>query len=145
MTSTTDMSDVSTLRLNLLRAVYLLIGLGMGFQVWPQILTGSGDWVGSAGVVKGMLGALALLCLLGVRLPLKMLPLLLWELVWKTIWLLAVALPAWRGGTMDADIAENAFACSLVVLVYAAIPWGYVWRQYGLAAGDRWRTAASAV
>lgn len=133
-------TEVSTLRLNLLRAVYLLIGLGMGIQVWPQIVTGSGNWLGASGIVKCMLGALTLLSLVGLRYPLKMLPLLFWELVWKTMWLLVVALPAWRAGNMDAETAENAFACGFVVLVYAAIPWSYVLRHYAGAAGDRWKS-----
>jgi len=130
--------EVSNLRLNFLRAVYLLIALGMGSQVWPQILTGSGDWAGASGMVKSMLGAVTLLCLLGLRYPLKMLPLLLWEVVFKTTWLLVVALPAWRAGDMSAEIAENAVACGLVVLIYAAIPWRYVFRQYAGAAAERW-------
>lgn len=136
-------AEVSALRLNLLRAVYLLIALGMGIQVWPQILTGGGNWVGASGFVKSMLGALTLLCLLGLRYPLNMLPLLFWELIWKTIWLLVVAFPAWGAGDMDAETMENAFACGLVVLVYAAIPWRYVLRHYGRARGDRWKTSPS--
>jgi hypothetical protein len=134
-------AEVSTVRLNLLRAVYLLIGLGMGIQVWPQIVTGSGNWLGGTGVVKSMLAALTLLCLLGLRYPLKMLPLLFWELVWKTVWLLVVALPTWRAGSMDAETAETAFACGFVVLVYAALPWRYVLRHYAGAAGERWKSS----
>lgn len=135
--------EISPLRLNVLRAVYLVIALGMGLQTWPQIVTGSGNWAHSAGTVKCMFGALTLLCLIGVRYPLKMLPLLFWETAWKTIWLIVVALPAWRAGTMDAELTENAFACGLVVLVYAAIPWSYVFRNFVSAPGEQWRSARS--
>ena len=123
-------AGVSNLRLNFLRAVYLLIAVGMGLQVWPQIVTGSGDWAGASGMVKSMLGAVTLLSLLGVRYPLKMLPLLFWEVVFKTTWLLLVALPAWRTGSVSPWIAENTIACGLVVLVYAAIPWRYAFRHF---------------
>lgn len=135
--------EVSNVRLNLLRAVYLLIAVGMGLQVWPQIVTGSGNWAGASGMVKSMLGAVTLLSLLGLRYPLKMLPLLLWEVVFKTTWLVVVAFPAWRAGNMSVDVAENAVACGLVVLVYAAIPWRYVFRTYAAAAGDPWKTAST--
>lgn len=136
-------AEVSNIRLNFLRVVYLLIALGMGFQVWPQILTGSGNWVGASGMVKSMLGAVTLLSLLGLRYPLKMLPLLFWEVVFKTTWLLVVALPAWRAGNMSAEIADNVVACGMVVLVYAAIPWRYVFRHYAGAAGDSWKPLSS--
>lgn len=135
-----SINEVSPLRLNLLRAVYLVIALGMGIQTWPQIVTGSGNWAHSAGVVKCMFGALTLLCLIGVRYPLKMLPLLFWEMAWKTIWLIVIALPAWQAGAMDAELTENVFACGLVVLVYAAIPWNYVFRNFVSAPGNQWRS-----
>jgi hypothetical protein len=133
---------VSPTRLLFLRAVYLLIAVAMGAQVWPQIITHSGNWVGAAGSVKAMLGALTILCVLGLRYPLKMLPILFWEMAFKTIWLSVVALPAWLTQTMDADIAENTFACGLVVLVYAATPWRYVFQEFAKVGGDPWKPQA---
>ena len=133
------MNEISLIRLYLLRAVYLLIAVAMGMEVWPKILTHTGNWQPMPGVVKCMLGALTLLCLLGLRYPVKMLPLLFWEMAWKTIWLLAVALPAWRSGPLDEDTSEMLFEISVVVLVYLVIPWAYVAAQYGRAHGDRWR------
>lgn len=137
----TAVSIVATWRLNLLRAVYALIAIAMGAMTWPDILTRSGDWSFAPGVVKCMLGALTLLSLLGIRYPLRMLPLLFWELAWKTIWLLVVALPAWMENRIDTAMAENIFATGLVVIVYAAIPWGYVFDHYVRHPGDQWRQA----
>jgi hypothetical protein len=51
------------------------------------------------GVVNSMLLALVLLAVVGLRYPLKMLPLLFWEIAWKARWLLALALPAWKNHT----------------------------------------------
>lgn len=136
---------VSPLRLNLLRGVYLLIGLGMGLQVWPQVVTGSGNWAQASGTVKCMFAALTLLALLGVRYPLKMLPLLFWELVWKTVWLLAILFPAWRSGTIDPIMAQDAIGVAVVVLVYAAMPWRYVVQQYARAPGEPWKASEPAV
>lgn len=132
------MSKVPIWRLWVLRAIYALIAIAMGSMVWPAIMTHSGDWALMPGVVKCMLGALTALALVGIRYPLKMLPLLFWELGWKTIWLAAVALPAWQAGRMDADTAQTAFESGFVVLVYLAIPWRYVWEQYVRAPSDRW-------
>jgi hypothetical protein len=85
------MNEVSTFRLYLLRAGYLLIAVGQGSLIWPAIFDPARTWELMHGVVVCMLGAMAALALLGIRYPLQMLPLLFWELTWKTIWLLRVA------------------------------------------------------
>lgn len=135
-----QMQDVSTFRLYLLRAVYLLIAIGMGMQIWPLILGGgSAEVEHMRGVVRAMLGALTLLCLLGVRYPLPMLPLLLFELTWKTIWVIAIGVPLWRGGRLSAAAAETWTATIVgIVLVVIAIPWGYVFHHYVKQPGARW-------
>ena len=78
-------------------------------------------------------------CVLGLRYPVQMLPVLIWEVLWKTMWLLMVPLPQWMAGHVDEVIKPTVFACSMVVLVYLAIPWPYVYARYVVAAGDRWR------
>ncbi|MDE8344079.1 MAG: hypothetical protein POG24_09700 [Acidocella sp.] len=68
-----------------------------------------------------------------------MLPVLLWEILWKTMWLSLVPLPQWLAGRVDPAIMSGVFACSMVVLVYLAVPWGYVWINYARAPSERWR------
>lgn len=97
------------------------------------------------GVVVSMLAAMSLLATLGLRYPLQMLPLLFWELTWKTIWLVRVALPLWRSDRMDQATADNVFACSLAVIVAIAIPWRYVFEHYLTNAGDPWTIALGRV
>ena len=46
------MHDVSTFRLYLLRATYLLIVVGVGFPIWPGILHPSPDLEHLRGVAK---------------------------------------------------------------------------------------------
>lgn len=118
---------------------YLLLALGMGLQIWPLILNPPADLAHDDSVIQAFFGALTLLALWGLRYPLTMLPLLLFEVLWKCIWLLAFALPRWHAGTLEGAYAETAFACLLGVIFILAIPWPYVWRHYVLAAGQRWK------
>jgi len=127
-------------RLYVLRATYLLIIVGLGAQVWPDIISPPADLGNAASALRGLLGAVALMAVVGIRYPLKMIPLLLFELVWKTIWVLAFGLPRWLAGDMSAGMQETLYACLMgLVLFPIVIPWGYVVSQYVKAEGDRWR------
>lgn len=133
------MNDVSTLRLYLLRAMYLFIAGGLAATVWPHIISPSTLVAGPTSVIRALLGALAVMCLLGLRYPLQMLPLLLFELLWKVIWVSASAIPMWLGPGLDAYASETLFACLMgVVLVPIVIPWGYVIGHYVRAPGEPW-------
>ncbi|MDB5756141.1 MAG: hypothetical protein JWR56_2569 [Massilia sp.] len=135
------MNEVSLFRLYLLRAMYLLVSIGLGLVVWPQILFQSKPWELKEGVVFRMLGAFHLMAVLGLRYPLQMLPALLWELSWKVIWLGVVALPQWSAGTIDTSTRATAGDCLWVVILPFVIPWGYVYQHYLKKPGDRWRSA----
>jgi hypothetical protein len=127
----------------MLRTVYLIIAVGLGLVIWPGVIHHDKPWGLMQGFVNCMLAAFGLLCALGVRYPLQMLPVLLWELTWKTIWLIAVALPAWLAGPLDAAMMENLFAVGVVVIIPIAMPWGYVVNKYLKQPSDRWSGLAS--
>jgi hypothetical protein len=133
------MNEVSLFRLYVLRAMYLFIAVGLGVYLWPGVLNPQKHWELMEGQASCMLAAFSLLCVLGLRFPLQMLPVLLWEVTWKTLWLMLVPLPQWRAGHIDESIKPSIFAISMVVLVYIAIPWPYVFAHYVKARGDRWR------
>src|SRR6266852_9002246 len=138
------MSAVSTFRLYLLRAMYLLIVVGLGSEIWPGIIHHAKAWDLMHGVASSLLAAISVLAALGIRYPLQMLPLLLFELLWKAIWLLAIALPLWSANQLDADTMETVKACLMgIVLVPIVIPWPYVLAQYVKKPGDRWKGVAA--
>jgi hypothetical protein len=132
------MPEVSLVRLYLLRAAYLLLVVGLGIEIWPGIIHHTRPWALMQGVVKCVLAAVSLLALIGVRYPLQMLPLLLFELVWKALWLGVVASPLWIRGTMDEDTWATAFACLMGAVFLFAVPWRYVLVVYVAQPGDRW-------
>lgn len=133
------MHEVSLFRLYLLRAVYLIIAVGLGLVIWPTIIHHSKPWELMGGVVNCTLGAFGLLCALGVRYPLQMLPILFWEMIWKFMWLFLVARPLWLTGQMDEETWGVATACLVVLIIPPAIPWRYVYHHYIAKSADRWR------
>jgi len=137
--ATADPTEVPLWRLYALRAGYLLLVLGLGSVIWPGVIRHDRPWALMQGVVHCMLAAMSALALLGLRYPLRMLPLLFFEIAWKAIWLLVVALPLWRVHQLDADTLETAYECLMAVVFVVAIPWGYVATNYGLASSERWR------
>lgn len=132
------MTEVSLFRLYLMRAAYGLTAFGLLFHIWPQIVNHSGPWPFWYGVGVSLLGATSLLALIGIRYPLRMLPVMFYELIWKTIWLSVVALPQWRTGQMDADTWTAVFECLLGALFLVVIPWRYVFTHYLAKPGERW-------
>ena len=130
---------VSTFRLYLLRATYLMIFLFVSTSFWPSLIHPSSKWTLLSGVARCFFAALGPLVFLGLRYPLKMLPVLLFELLWKATWLAAIGIPAWMNHQVDADMYETIKACALGVILFpAVIPWPYIWEQYVKAPGDRW-------
>lgn len=140
------MTAVSTFRLNLLRATYLLIAVGLGVMIWPGVLNAPADLEHMRGVARALFAGISLLALLGIRYPLRMLPLLFFELVWKLIWLLAIGLPAWSAGRLTPDLRQTMFDCVFgVVLVALVLPWGYVIARWVKEPGDRFRSRRAGV
>ena len=133
------MPEVSTFRLYLLRTLYLLILVGQGSIQWPLIAHHAHAPAFWHGVGSSMLFALALAAALGIRYPLQMLPLLLFEMLWKAIWLIAIALPLWSAHQMDPDTAEAAPSILAGIVVPVVLPWRYVIANYLRKPGDRWK------
>lgn len=127
---------VSLVRLYVLRAMYLANFVLLGSDVWPGIFFPGKPWEPVPGVAVSFWAALSVLSALGLRYPLPMLPLLFLQLVYKLVWLLAVARPLHFAGA--AEQMTTVFAVGLV-LDLVVIPWPYVWSHYVRARGDRWK------
>ncbi|MFL6762443.1 MAG: hypothetical protein ACJ8FB_07780 [Sphingomicrobium sp.] len=128
--------EVSLPRLYVMRAAYLLLVIGLGAMVAPIVFRHEQT---ARGVIPSLLCGVWLLAFLGLKYPLRMLPLLMFEFTWKTVWLIAFGLPQWFSGQRPPTFAEDMFNIVFgVVLMPLVIPWGYLWRNYVKASGDRW-------
>jgi len=132
------MTEVSPIRLWVMRAMYLFMAAGIGNMVWPLIISHDPLVPRMTGVAWALIGTIGLLALLGLRYPLRMLPLLLFELIWKAIWLTAFALPRWLDGTLDEAMRTSIFETSFGAVLLLVIPWRYVWANYVARPADPW-------
>ncbi|PEQ14188.1 hypothetical protein B2G71_00835 [Novosphingobium sp. PC22D] len=128
--TTVDPVAPGPVRLVLLRVAYLLVGGGLALVRWPVLLVSGTEFTLDEGALNAMLAALSLLSLAGLWRPLAMLPLLLFELLWKAIWLMHVAIPQLMAGSVREGTPETLFACAFAVPVLLFVPWDYVWRRY---------------
>jgi hypothetical protein len=131
--------EVSTIRLYVLRVMYLLNFVFLAMNVWPALLRPAEPIGLLPGVAFAFWAALSTLCALGLRYPLKMLPVLFMQLFYKTVWLLAVALPLWSSGQWTAG-ATGMFKGMVMGAVadLLVIPWSYVFANYVRKPGDPW-------
>jgi hypothetical protein len=128
-------AEVSMFRLYVMRLIYLINFVLVGFNAWAVLIKHEGAWDPVRAGAFCFWAALGALSGLGLRYPLKMLPLLLLQLLYKSIWLIAAAPGLWYAGSTG-SIKDMAIG---VVLDLIAIPWPYVIANYVKKPGDRWR------
>ena len=128
--------ELSLLRLNVMRLIYFAIAFLEGSQVVPALFNHEPT---ARGVIPSLLSGLCLMCLLGLRYPRQMVPLLMFELAWKYIWFFAFGLPQYLSGHVPPTFGDDFMPITVgVVIMPFVVPWGYVWRNFVKAAGDPW-------
>ena len=117
--------------------IYTIVGaggFGLGIILAPDALGSALGWPVQDPIVLGITGsvyvAFAILSLLGLLSPLKFSPVLLLQLCYKAIWLIAVILPLLIAGRLPgyAVLTVVIFA-TYVVGDLVAIPFGYVFAK----------------
>lgn len=134
-------ASLSVRRINLMRVGYAVMAIGLAARKWP-VLPDAAELPVYEGVVAAMLTAMSLLAFLGLRYPVKLLPLLIFESAWKLIWLALVAGPHMLAGDLTTEMGTMLSSISLVVVILAVTPWDYVWKAYVRAPGDPWLRSA---
>lgn len=124
---------VRRINIYLLRTLYFLMATMLAYDVWSYVFTHKGFWQSQEGMVWSIWAAFSTLAILGVFHPLKMLPILLLEIFYKSMWLILVAYPLWRTGALVGSPAEGmSYVFIPIVIVYLIMPWGYVFKTYVL-------------
>ncbi len=128
--------EVSLARLYAIRAMAVLGIYGLFSTVTTLIDHAPTE----RGMLKAMVSGLWVMGFFMLRHPLKMVPILMFEFVWKTLWLLAFGLPQWWSGVGSPSLNQDLFDIGAFSVVFGLLmPWGYVWRHYIKGPAERWR------
>jgi hypothetical protein len=120
----------------LLRVLYLLMAVFVAPEALRTLMTHEGPWQHVTAVAYCVWATYPTLAVLGLLNPLRMLPIMLFTIGYKTLWLIFVAYPMWRAGTLAGSPAEemaNIFLWTPVAII--AVPWVYVVRNYVMRPG----------
>jgi len=133
------MEDNVSIRRGWLKVMYMYTlvvsgGMGLGMILFPDTVQSILRFPPQDPVMLGACGsiflALGLISLMGLRSPLKFAPVLLLELVYKPIWLVAVALPLFLEGRFPFYVVTmSAIFITFIVGDLIAIPFSHLFRN----------------
>jgi len=122
---------VPKINIYLLRLLFLLMLVFLGKESWTFIFTHKGIWNPMDAMAWCIWASYSVLSIFGIIQPLKMLPIVMLEILYKVIWLILVAYPLWSSNQLAGSSAElMTYNFLLVVLPILAMPWRYFFRKY---------------
>src|SRR5256714_12325007 len=89
---------VRPINIYLLRVLYFLMFVGVGLQTWATIINHQGPWDHTRAVAYCVWAAYPTLSIFGLIRPLRWLPIVIFMIFYKSLWVIVVAYPLWRGG-----------------------------------------------
>ena len=114
-----------------MRFIYLLMATFLALDVWTHIITYDQSWDPSDAMDWSVWAAFTVFAFVGIFRTVQMIPILLLEIVYKSIWLILVAYPLYQAENLSSESTDGMiFPFSLVILPIIAVPWGYVLKTY---------------
>lgn len=122
---------VPKINIYLLRLLFTLMFLFLTYDSWTHIFNHTGPWENANAAAWCMWGSYSVISFIGILRPLKMLPIVLFEIVYKIAWLAIVAYPLWVNNELIGSPAEGMTRVFVwVVLPIVAMPWRYFFRTH---------------
>ena len=122
---------VYKINIYLLRLLFLLMFLFVGKTAWTHLLTSKDVGSPTEAMAWCIWASYSVLSVIGIIRPLKMLPLVLLEILYKVLWLIVVAYPLWSSNQLIGSPAEKLTSTFLwVLLPMIAMPWRYAFEIY---------------
>ncbi|HLO30226.1 MAG TPA: hypothetical protein VK249_13870, partial [Anaerolineales bacterium] len=110
---------------------FLLMFLVVGKSAWTHLFAFNGSSSPTETVAWCVWASYSVLSLIGIIQPLKMLPIVLLEILYKGLWLILVAYPLWSTNQLIGSPAEKmTYTFLWVILPIIAMPWKYAFETY---------------
>ena len=130
------MPEEHKIRYGWLKAMYIYTivgagGFGLGIIVMPTYMGMIFNWPAQDPIVYGVMGSVylsfALLSILGLKAPLKFVPVLLFQLTYKVVWFIGVVAPIlFTGRFQPYAILHVVIFLTYIIGDMIAIPFSYV-------------------
>ena len=122
---------VYKINIYLLRLLFILMFLVVGKSAWTHLLTFQGSSSPAESAAWCVWASYSVLSVIGIIRPLKMLPIVLLEILYKVLWLILVAYPLWSTNQLVGSPAEKmTYTFLWVALPIIAMPWKYAFENY---------------
>lgn len=122
---------VRPVNIYLLRLFYFLMAIFVATDSWRLLFNHEGPWDRYRAMTVCVLAAYPTLAVFGVFRPLRWLPIMIFMIFYKTLWLITFAYPLWRAnelaGSPSAEMAGVFFAAPFIALI---VPWKYVFENF---------------
>lgn len=126
-----NFQGVRPISIYVLRVYFTLMFFMMGYTAWTEIFTHNGEWNPIKAVTWCVWAAYATISFIGFYNTLKMLPIVVFMVFYKALWLVVVAYPLWITDTLMSSPSEelaNIFIWAMAALPF--IPWKYFFTHY---------------
>lgn len=128
-----DYEGVPRINIYLLRLLYFLMLVFVGSDSWQSLISHQGPWDHVRAVSFCVWTAYSTLSLFGMIHPLKWLPIVIFMIFYKTLWLVVVAYPLWRANALAGSSAEEMARVFIgAPFIALIVPWRYVFKTYVL-------------
>jgi len=122
---------VRPINIYLLRVLYFLMLVFVGSDSWMSIINHQGPWDHVRAVAVCVWAAYTTLSFFGLINPLRWLPIVIFMIFYKSLWVIVVAYPLWRANALAGSPAEEmAHIFFWAPMVSIFVPWKYVFQNY---------------
>lgn len=128
---------VRRINIYVMRLFFALMAIYIVPWSWGHIITHKGPWEPVNAVAWCTWAAYSTLAVLGIIHTLRMLPIMLFMLIYKGLWLIVVAYPLWSANQLKGSPAEeltNMFMWVILPVIF--FPYKYAFKKYILIARD---------
>jgi hypothetical protein len=122
---------VPRINMYVMRLFFGLMFVFVGMDSWTAIVNHAGLWNPMTAIAFSVWAAYSTMSFLGIIHTLRMLPIMMFMIFYKVLWLTMVSYPLWITGQLAGSEAEGMTKVFVwVALPIIFMPWGYAFRTY---------------